>query len=339
MNYIVNSLKHLIYYLFYKLIIFQIIINKKFFKKKLLYNDDFGFGDFIVFCVTIRFLLKKNHGKIYCYSMLQYEIASFFFEKKHIQSSVIKMPYFLSETYLGSNFLSKSKYFDPHKITKINPKTGYGLSVQPNSDIKKFILNRLKKHKQNNSVKFLAKKKYLCLFVKHYHSNNNLILPSVRQTANLDKIKLVINYLLKKNINIIILGKKTDLFLKKINNFYNNRIFLFNNYSTNYSFSDQLYIALNSRGYIGSATGVTIPFYFFNKKMLIFDTYFMSNDKYAKKMNFLYKKVLVKKKFITLTRDYLDINKKTTLFLKENSSKTIIRNIKKTFNKIVLNNF
>jgi hypothetical protein len=336
MNYIANSIKYLIYYLFYKSIILQIIINKKFCKKKIFYNDDFGFGDFIVFCVTIRFLLKKNQGKIYCYSMLQYEIASFFFEKENIQSSLIKLPFFLSETYLGSNFLSKSKYFEPYTITKINPKTGYGLSVRPSTNIKKFILNRLRRYKPNNPIKSLVKKKYLCLFVKHYHSNNNLILPSVRQTANLHKIKLVINFLLKKNINIILLGKKNDIFLKKIKKLSSSKIFILNNYSKNYSFFDQLYIASNSEGYIGSATGVSIPFYFFKKKILIFDTYFMENDRYAKNINFLYKKVLIKKKFITLTRNYLETNKNIRLILEENSSEIIIKNIKKVFKNLFI---
>ena len=83
-----------IYWVFYKLIILEIILRSKFYPKaKLLYSGwvrGFGFGDHIAFCLNIKKKVKKN-AWLFCYSNQQFENALFFYDKKLIIKEITRM--------------------------------------------------------------------------------------------------------------------------------------------------------------------------------------------------------------------------------------------------------
>tara|TARA_B110000977_G_scaffold113490_1_gene146883 strand:- start:8053 stop:9048 length:996 start_codon:yes stop_codon:yes gene_type:complete len=287
------------------MILFSIYFYK--IKKNILYTNDFGFGDYLIYCVEVR--SKVNHKtKIFCFSKLQNEIASFFFKKKYIINSFILMPRFMNETHMGYNFLNGKKIFKPTKFTRL---VGNGIKApisqihNGNKNSIQFIKKRINSSKISNKIIETLRKPTLCLFIKNFSKNfNNHMNFQIRQTRNLNKINHLIFFLSRLKINIIILGKNKDHYIKllpiiikkqKLKN-----IFLLKDLSDNYSISDQAYTALNSIGYIGSASGAMDFFGLLNKKIILIDHVFTNFDKYRKKnFKFLYKKVYDKQKQIT----------------------------------------
>ena len=147
---------------------------------------------------------------------------------------------------------------------------------------------------KKNIIELCNKGPYVCIFIKHYNFKINNVFDgtNIRQTCDFKKIFLLIKYLKKKNVSVLVLGDKFDrgtLFLKKK---IKNLDYLID---FNPSLSDQLFIAKNSLGFIGSHAGTLIPYLFFKKKIIAFDTYQHSDvqkNKY-KKIKFLYKKVSI----------------------------------------------
>jgi hypothetical protein len=232
---------------------------------------------------------------------LQYEIANFFFEQKYITKSFILAPRFISDSYLGYNFLDKHKIFTPTNPKTLAPdkkKVPISDYYQGTHSSIKFITLKIKARKISKRIVDVLKKPTISLFIKNFSNNkNNHINFQVRQTRDLNKIERIIYFLNKKNFNVIILGTEKDhfiqLFSKKI---YKNKeilknIFLFKDLSNNYSIADQAYVALNSIGYIGSASGAMGFFGLLNKKVIFIDYVFFYANKYWKDFYFLYKKI------------------------------------------------
>ena len=296
-----HILKLVIYFFFSKVVIFSIYISSLR-KNNILYTNHFGFGDYLFFCVSIRKKINSRK-KIFCYSKLQYDTAKFFFEKKYIFNSFILMPRFMSESHLGYHFLNKQKIFKPIKPKRTilkNIKVSISDFYSGTSDSIAFIKKRINNSKISNKIIEVTKHPTICLFIKNFSKNkNNHINFQTRQTRNLNKIERLIYFLNNKRINVIILGTTRDhfirLFLKKINNRTFKNIFFFKDLSDNYSISDQAYLALNSIGYIGSASGSMGFFGLLNKKVILVDAVFYHVDKYWKNFIFLYKKIYNKK--------------------------------------------
>lgn len=298
-----NIAKYLLYYIWSKLIIFSIFINKLS-KKNYLYTDHFGFGDFCVYCYVMSSKIKKK--KIFCYSKLQYETAIFFFEKEHIRTSFLLLPRFMNEGHLGYNFLIKSNSFKPTKPPYwISPERtkvpAHDYFVRSKKSVR-YMESRINIDNVSESIVSVFTKPTLLLFIKNFsHKKNNHINFQVRQTRNLKKIYKLINFLSKKKNNIVILGNKNDNFINSIikvkkNQRWNN-VYLFKDLSNNYSIVDQIYATFKSKGYIGSASGGNVFSTLLVKKMLLIDcpTYYV--DKYWKRISMLYKKIYnIKKK-------------------------------------------
>ena len=53
-----------------------------------MYTNHYDFGDYLFFCLEVRDKLNSN-TKIFYFSKLQSEIASFFFEKDNIVNSFL----------------------------------------------------------------------------------------------------------------------------------------------------------------------------------------------------------------------------------------------------------
>jgi hypothetical protein len=287
-----------IYYIFYFFIINEIRLKKKiFYNKKFLYPDNYGFGDFIVFCENL--IGKLNKSKlILCYSRNQLNSAKFFFDSKYISRTIFILPSFLNETHLAYNFLTKSKNFAPLNIRSyLNSKVPASELFYANKKIINYIRVRLKKFLVSNIIKDIVKKKTICLFIKHYSNEKFILNYGRRQTSRLDKIYKLIKLINKKKFNIIILGTNNDLFIKKAKIKFANKekkynIHFFTDISNNYSIAEQAYVATNSSGYIGSQSGAAVFFMMLNKKSLLIDATKSSyNNLWKNNILFLYKKI------------------------------------------------
>lgn len=297
-----SSAIFVIYLFFSKLTIFSIYISK-IKKQNILYTNHFGFGDFLFFCVHIRKKISTD-TKIFCYSELQYEVAHFFFDKKYIQRSLWLMPKYMSEGHLGYRFLFKSKIFrpiEPKRIAPNNTRVLISDFYSGNKESVKFIKEKINNNKISDRIRIVFKKPTISIFVKNFslNSNNNMNF-QVRQTRDLNKIERLLVFLNQKKINVIILGTVRDhfvqLFEKKIKIKKMKNIYFFKNLSDNFSIADQAYVAFNSIGYLGSASGAMGFFGMLNKKVILLDPVFYQADKYWKNFIFLYKKLYNKKK-------------------------------------------
>ena len=198
LNFLFKVLYFLIYFIYYKLIIFSILLEKK---KKYLYTNHFGFGDFVVYCYIMRKKIFKK--KIFCFSKLQYDIAKFFFEKKYIEKSIILLPKFLSESHLGPHFLEKNKNFTPTSTPNwrvsnnlIIP-THYWFPRNIQSIL--YTKKRIRIKKISRKLINVFKKPTLLFFIKNFsQKKNNHLNFQVRQTRDLEKIFKLFFFLKKK---------------------------------------------------------------------------------------------------------------------------------------------
>ena len=306
---------------FYKILSFIIIKSLKK-NNKIAYYKNFGFGDSIFFYLLFKLKKIKTKSSIFCFTKDQFKTAQFFLNKKDIRKLFILIPNFIDHVLL-SKILLRSQYFKPIQIKNFEK------SITQNLMIRKIIKNNVKKNLVSSTIKKITNQKYVCLFVKHYHSNCKKILPSARNTADLKKIEKLINYLLENKIRVIILGNNTDKFPKYIKKkIINPKLLFFNEISKDYSLNDQFYLADNCHFYIGSASGTSIPYYLLNKNILHFDTTKSLTDKKQKNIKWLYKKIRINKKLRILDNEFVNSTNKTFLNLKENTFNEIVRNVK-----------
>lgn len=335
---IYNFVKNLVYFTFSKIIILSLLLAK-IQKYKLIYTSSYGFGDNVIFNIFARKKIEKN--KIFCYSKTQYEISNFFYDKKNIFKSIILLPKILNETHIAYNYLENSNFFKPIFIKRMASDGKYlpiSFLYHGNIKIKKFIISKLKKKEISKDLERVLKKKTITLFIKNFSLNrNNHINFQVRQTRDLKKIYKLINYILKKKINIIILGNNKDHFIKILEKKMvvknKKNLYLFKNLSKKYSIQDQIYLALKSIGCVGSGSGANSLFGILKNKQLYIDWITQNHDKYWKKrITFMYKRIYNKKTEKTYRMSWY---KKY-----DPSYETIIENnfeeIKKKFNKIFI---
>ena len=304
-------------------------------KKKYFYNHSLGFGDsFTYYLKNYQKILKKNNVTL-SFGSLTLKSSEFFFSKEKNKKIFFFVPNILY--YQITRKLLKLKNFKPLIFGNFSSEYQFLNS----NKYKKIITKSLKKHKISNAVSNLTKYPYFCLFIKHYNTNkNDLSGSSSRQTSDLKPIKKIITYLKKKKINTVILGTDSDLSVKKLklfakkNKLYKNISFLVD-ISPNYPIKDQVYLALKSKGYIGSSSGPASIFYFLRKKLLIINSPIgnklplcknKANEK--KFIKYLYKYTYLKKKLI------LDIDQ--TAVITGKIYETSYEDIKKEVNSFML---
>jgi len=335
-NLIFNYFKFFIYSFYSKLILIEIRLRELFFsKEKLIYTKSFGFGDFVALSLNLIGKLS-NKKKLLCYSYNQLNIANFYFNENRIIKTFFKLPRYLSETYLGNNFLVKSKYFKPSVVDNfINKKIGISDLYYGNKKFIKYINKRLKKKKISDCLKQIFNKETFSIYIKHFNNNKKITNFGRRQTTDIRKIYKLIDFLIKKNFNILILGTKLDKFINICKLKYkkkNNNIFFLQDISKKYSIHDQVYVALKSKGYIGSISGACSFFFILNKKILFIDsTSYYSDKMWKKNVTFLYKKIKIsnqyqkirlekiyslKRKIKIIENSYNEILKKILIFFK-----------------------
>lgn len=334
------DLSKYIFYFFFSKVVFISIYYFKLKKINLFYTKRAGYGDFLFFCQELQKKLDKNN-RIFCYTKIQYEVAKFFYNKNQIAKSFILIPsYVHNPIYITKEFLLKNINFEPTEITRPapdNPNFEVPLSEwwSGTDDSIRFLNNRIENSKISKRLKKICKAKTLCLFVKNYsHIKNDNLNFQVRQTKDLKKIYKLIDFLSLKNLNIVILGKKNDNFIKTFPNDLKKKhknLFLFKDLSDKYSISDQAYIALNSIGYVGNMSGPTSFFGMLNKRGIIIDAVSFYSDVCFNNFLFIYKKIY-NKKHKTLQnfiwQHYYDPNK---FEVTENTYEEIIENVEKIF--------
>ena len=308
--------------LIYKFLNYLIKINLYLIKhksNKFYTTPTYSFGDiFTSFVQNYKKVINKRR-KVLVLSNFEEKIANLFFPKNKIYKIFFHIPFFIPIyriILIVNNFKKLTRTYEKNITYKE----------------KKILINILKKNLKYVSpeVKKFKNQKYVLIFVKHYNNDiNNLNVPFHRQTSNLIKIFDIINVLLKKKIKIIILGNKTDKFLKKVKEFSKNKnIFYFNELSKKEKMIDQLYIHNNCKFSLGTDCGAFIMSIFLKKKIIFFDAIFKSSplNKY-RNIIFLYKKIKLKNKSILLTKKYYKSENNNQII--ENSYSEIIKKIKK----------
>ena len=303
-----------------RLIVINLFLLNKFSKKNYIYSNSGGFGDTYVFFLETFYLINQKKKFVpLSYTSYQKSIIQFLFTKN--KNILFSIPKFIP-LYRTISEIKKFKFFKPYKNVSFLSSGIQDLKYLNNKLTSNLLKQKLSKSKISKKILFLKKEKYICLHIKHYNNNvNDLSGSSGRQTANFEKIFLLINFLLGNRTKILILGNKKDKFIQiikgKLSANQVSKIFFFEDLTDNYSFADQVFITKHSLGYVGSAAGMADLFYFLKKKSLLFDSFYSSkfNNIFDKKYRrYLYKKIKTGNKFSILTDNLLHYRKKYQIF-------------------------
>jgi len=284
-----------------------------------------SFGETFEHCLFFyNKTLKNNNILPLSFGNFNEEIVSFFFKK--YKNLFFKIFFFLPY-YRIVQYIQKSKYYKPNIIFYANK-----FKIKDTNYTEKIINHILSAHIFNNNLINFCKKKYICIFIKHYNSNSSDISGSkLRQTTELKKIIDLINFLRLKDIKTVILGTKKDQGTVYFRNLNLKGVYCMLDFSN--KLSDLLYIAKHSLGYIGSLTGLVHPFFYLNKKLLCIDahTSYLSFTKYNN-VRFVYKKIIFnnkKERYLNVNDQYL--KDKSIFRIKESSFIEIKKETQKFF--------
>jgi len=314
-----NFFVNLIYNIYAFIInIYLCLLNRG--KKKYHYNHALGFGDSFTFYLKNYHKINRQNNYALSFGMPTIKSINFFFSKKKIINIFPPIPQKLY--YQVINKLIKHKNFKPKIFGSLKSEYQFKNSIY----YKNLIIKSLKKFSINKNLLQNTKNDYFCLFIKHYNNDpNDISGASTRQTTNLKPIEKILVFLKNKKITTIVFGinsdksiKKFKLFCKK-NNLGKYVLFL-NDISPNYLIEDQIFVAENSIGYIGSSSGPVSLFYFLRKKILILncpkgkEIPLSFNKKNEKKfIRYLYKYTVSKKKKIIINTNNLQ-NYRTNIY-------------------------
>jgi hypothetical protein len=328
-----SFLKYVIIKVYSKFIIINLWFVYRNKKIKYFYNHSLGFGDSFDYYLDNYYKIIKNKKNLpLSFGNFNQQIINFFF------SNYKKLFFFIPNFFPYYSIvkeIKKSSYFRPIISYKLdnNNFMKNEFMARGNADSKNIIIEKLNHCKVDSSIKNLCNKKYICLFIKHYNNNINDISngSTIRQTTNFKKIIEIVNFLKKKNIYTIVIGDKLDkgtLILKK---YINKQAYFLIDYKIN--FYDQIFVANNSLGYIGSSGGIYYPYFYLNKKILCIDTWEIPACKISK--NFgnllnLYKKITINNLTSRLSYKHLNLSKDCKYNIKETSFSEI---------KLAINNF
>jgi hypothetical protein len=294
-------------------------------KNKIYSYTNPSFGETFEHCLFFYNKTQKNSNILpLSFGNFNQEIVSFFFKK---YKNILFKIFFFLPYYRIVKHVHKSKYYKPNINFYANK-----FKIKDRVYTEKIINDLLDNHIFNNSLTKFCKKKYICIFIKHYNFNTcDIIGSKFRQTAELKKIIDLINFLKKKNIKTMILGTKNDkgtIYFKKLNL---KGVYFMLDFSD--KLSDLLYIIKYSLGYIGSLSGLIAPFFYSNKKLLCIDahTSYKSFTKYNN-LRFVYKKIIFnnkKERFLNVNDQYL--KDKSKFRIKESSFIEIKKELQKFF--------
>ena len=190
-------------------------------------------------------------------------------------------------------------------------------------------------------------RKYICLSIKSYKNKDHFLNAGSRATFELKTIDKIIEYLISKDFDICILGLNSDYAIQQQKKKFakNENIKFLVDFTKDYSFDIQLFVALNSKGYLGSAGGISNLYYWLQKKNIFINCYsgkdIMLNPRdpeQDKKFNrYLFKQIKINNKYQDLSFEIINkvlenpIN--TQFEVKENSFEEIRLSIDEYINK------
>ena len=301
---------------------------------KLFYNHSIGFGDSFSFYVSQYLNIYKNKVYVFNFGYLTDQTIRYLFDNKKIIKSFFYI-YKIFPHYRILFYLRKNINFAP--TFKKNSSIIKTYQLKNTDFIKNLLIDKLMTQSPSFDIKKIFTKKYICISIKHYSKDKNSIITGSkdRSTSDLTPVIKTILYLISKNIQIFILGLNNDKSVSEFKKIFkkNNNVKFFNDISEKYSFTDQVYIAKNSIGLLGSAGGIFHLYYFLQKKSLLINVPFNKsiflypqNSKHEKKYNkYLFKKIFMNSKVQILSDK---IKKTLSPYSKfeiiENSSRDII---------------
>lgn len=307
------------------------ILNKL--KIKIYYNHSIGFGDSFLFYISQYSNIIKKGGYVFNFGYLTDQTIKYLFDKKKVIRSFFYIPKIFPH-YKILFYLRKNNNFSPTFKKKEQITKTYQFK---NTDyIKNLLITKLTNQKPSFNIEKIFKKKFISISIKHYNEDKNYLIGSgPRATANLKPIIKTLLYFVSMNFQICILGLKNEKSFIELKKKFkkNSNIKFLADISEKYSFTDQLYIAKNSIGFLGSAGGVFSLYYLLQKKCVLINApigkelfAYPQNHKHEKKYNrFLFKKIYMNSKTKILS---IKIVKSLTVDdnfkIIENSSKNII---------------
>ena len=295
------NLFHILSFFWVLIIYIQIYflhLNKN---KRYFYFNFFGWGDNIVFFLNNYIKIKFNPN-YYClaYSKERSTICDFFFKKEKIFQTYFAIPFFFSASKFDY-ILTKLPKFMPtldRKFEKLNEE----YFINNKDSMKNLLKIKYKKESKIDCSKFGS---YVCLYLRF--SEKSQIFPSIRQSQNINKIFDLIDFFLKKNFNVMLVGKQKEKYLKKVIYKYpkliDKRIFLMHKEISKKSIlADQINIFDNSLFYCGTHAGPLVIYYFLKKKAISFDAFYRKewDDIKFKNFKFIYKKINIRNNWINL---------------------------------------
>jgi hypothetical protein len=294
--------------------------------KKLSYPSSLGFGDSFEYCLSVYDKVLKKEKTPLSFGGINEDVVSFFF-KKYYKLLIKIYKFFPYYSIIGN--LSNSRYF------KSDTKIIENQFLKNRTKQKKIIKSLINKIDYKENIINFCKKRYVCIFIKHYNSNIlDFSGSGFRQTARLTKIVRLIIFLKNNNIIPVILGIKSDKIITYLKNLKLSDLCYSKDVISD--FGDLMYLIDNSQGYIGSLCGWASPFFYLNKKILFIDSH-VTNNKFMKhnKLYFLHKTIIFskgKKRALNYYDQFID--KK----IKFNIYETNFKKIKNYTRKIFISN-
>ncbi len=323
--------KKIIYNFFSYLIRLNFLIIKNKIKSNYLVNSFLSFGDSFAFYLQNYDRVINKGYKVITISNFEKKIAQLFYNDNKIYNIFFSIPFFIP--VYSINVILK-KLLVAHEKFRRNYNKNMGYKQ------KKILENILQEKHESVSinVKKFEKKKYVLFLVKHSNNDNNDIKNgNHRQTSDLKKIFKVIDFLIHKNVKIIVLGGKNEKITNILKNFYNNKknIFFFYEISKKETMIDQLFIHYHSQLSIGTDCGAFIMSVFLKKKILYFDSLKGSEGiELQKNITFLHKKIIFNN-----NSEIFSHNKASRMINSINKAFTIkectFLDIKKSINKLL----
>lgn len=287
---IISILKYFITLIWSKVIYLEIFFYRNILKKNLYFFKYYGWAD--VFCFYLskyNEILDNKEIFPFYWDQNTKNIVNFFFNKKKIIKSFFLVPRFFPSYDINSKLLSKTKNIGAYESEEKN--LGNDFLIKNSIEVKNFLENLINSQYSHN-LNYLKKKKYVCFYLR-YHENNVKI---VRSSSDISKGFKVVNYLIGKGYDILLMGNDNEKYLKIFREKYKNeikqkRIMISAEISRKDSLADQLFIMLNSAFFCGTQSGFLAFYYFLKKNSISFDGFF--RDEYLSesfdKQKFLYK--------------------------------------------------
>lgn len=159
LNLIKIILKPIIIFFYSKIIIISLFYFQTVRKKKIVYSNNFGFGDKIVFYIKHYLHIQKKNHYVFKFCDQVDQTLDFFFLNKKILKSILTIPYNLY--YSVFNEIKKSKQFKKFD----NDLEWIKIISRKNKDSQKNLINlKLKRGNSSDKVLKFFEKKKICMF-------------------------------------------------------------------------------------------------------------------------------------------------------------------------------